>query len=311
MKKAIFILCLVSLLTACTNSKNESSIISDATTIASTNSVITTNKLVNPDASNYNSFPFNDDSGTNDNSLKPSKAFSKLTVEEISKLNTKKIGFGQGLRLDAQNRPYCSLDFNAQFGKYDSYAIKDEKNIVYLTFDQGYENGYTAKILDVLKEKKVKATFFILQDYVNRNEALVQRMIDEGHTLGNHSVHHYSMPTLDINTAKNEILGIDEYMLQKFNYEMTLFRPPMGEYSEQSLAVTQLCGYKTVLWSYAYADWDPAKQMEPSVALEKVTNAAHPGCIYLLHSVSKTNTEILSQLIDNLKSKGYSFGIPQ
>jgi len=203
------------------------------------------------------------------------------------------------------------LDFNSEFEKYDSYAIKNEEKVVYLTFDQGYENGYTAKILDTLKENNVKATFFVIQDYVERNHDLVQRMIDEGHTIGNHSVHHYSMPTLDIEKSKKEILDLHDYMKNEFNYEMDMFRPPMGEYSEKSLAITQACGYKTVFWSYAYADWDPAKQMENSKAFEKVTNAAHSGCIYLLHSVSKTNAEILNDVIKDLKQKGYAFGIPE
>ena len=136
-------------------------------------------------------------------------------------------------------------------------------------------------------------------------------MIAEGHTIGNHSVHHYSMPTLDINTAKEEINGLPDYMVENFNYQMYLFRPPKGEYSEKSLAITQACGYKTVMWSYAYADWDTNKQIQPSVALPKVQNAAHPGCIYLLHSVSSTNAAILGDLIDNLKAQGYTFAIPE
>jgi len=132
-------------------------------------------------------------------------------------------------------------------------------------------------------------------------------MIDEGHTIGNHSVHHYSMPTLDINTCRKEITEEHDYIKEKFNYEMYLFRPPMGEFSEQSLAITQSCGYKTVLWSYAYADWNPDRQMEPSKALSKITEAVHPGAIYLLHSVSKTNCEILGEFIDNVKALGYEF----
>lgn len=232
-----------------------------------------------------------------------------LSDEEISKLGTKKCGFGQGVRLDENNCPYGALDFNNEFGKYDAFAITDEENTVYLTFDQGYENGYTAKILDTLKEKNIKATFFVLDDYVRKNPDLIKRMIAEGHVLGNHSVHHHSMPTLDIATSKNEINELHDFIKAEYNYEMTLFRPPMGEFSEQSLAITQACGYKTVMWSYAYADWDVNKQLENSKALEKVTNAAHDGCIYLLHSVSKTNCEILPLVIDNLIAKGYTFSV--
>ncbi len=234
-----------------------------------------------------------------------------MSDEEISKLNTKKCGFGQGLRLDEKNRPYCSLDFNNEFGKYDAFAIEEDDDTIYLTFDQGYENGYTTLILDTLKQKNIKATFFVLDDYVKRNPELVGRMIEEGHTVGNHSVHHYSMPTLDINMAKKEINELHDYILEEYGYEMTLFRPPMGEFSEQTLAVTQSCSYKTVMWSYAYADWDPNKQLSYDKALEKVSNAAHPGCIYLLHSVSKTNCEILPEFIDIMIEKGYTFSIPE
>jgi len=312
MKKALLISCLVAVLTACNFSQNDSNE-SVMTSTSKKEVIYVTEKNIEENDSklvdnNYSSFPFDTSSDENSDSIsKPKKITTKLSDEEIAKLNTKKCGFGQGLRLDENNRPYCSLDFNAEFGKYDSFAIKDAENTMFLTFDQGYENGYTAKILDTLKAKNVKATFFILMDYAKRNPELVQRMINEGHTLGNHSVHHYSMPTLDTEKSKAEIQGLHDYVVEEFGYEMSLFRPPMGEYSEQSLAITQACGYETVLWSYAYPDWDPLKQMEPAKALEKVTNASHSGCVYLLHSVSKTNSEILGDFIDNATEKGFTF----
>ena len=308
MKKAILILCFTFLLTSCSkNTDNSSSQPSESEKTTTSASASELDK----DVPTNNSLPFDSDSTTNTDSKIPTVS-QKLSDNEISKLNTKKCGYGQGLRLDKNNRPYGALDFNSAFSKYNSFAIKEnQKKVIYLTFDQGYENGYTAKILDALKEKNVKATFFVLTDYVKRNPELIKRMINEGHTIGNHSVHHYSMPTLDINTARKEITELHDYMQEEYNYTMYLFRPPMGEYSEQSLAVTQSCGYRTVLWSYAYADWDSKKQMNPSAALEKVTKAAHSGCIYLLHSVSSTNASILGNLIDNLKAEGYTFDIPQ
>ena len=308
MKKAILILCFTFLLTSCSkNTDNSSSQPSESEKTTTSASASELDK----DVPTNNSLPFDIDSTTNTDSKIPTVS-QKLSDNEISKLNTKKCGYGQGLRLDKNNRPYGALDFNSAFSKYNSFAIKEnQKKVIYLTFDQGYENGYTAKILDTLKEKNVKATFFVLTDYVKRNPELIKRMINEGHTIGNHSVHHYSMPTLDINTARKEITELHDYMQEEYNYTMYLFRPPMGEYSEQSLAVTQSCGYRTVLWSYAYADWDSKKQMNPSAALEKVTKAAHSGCIYLLHSVSSTNASILGNLIDNLKAEGYTFDIPQ
>lgn len=306
MKKAILILCLAFLLTACDNNNNENEN-SDTTTKATTTTAETTD-TTNETTTTIKVDPLRE--GLINISAKKATIKSILSDEEISKLNTSKNGYGQGVQFDEMNRPLAALLFNSQFEKYDSYAITNQENTVYLTFDQGYENGYTTVILDTLKDKNVKATFFILKDYAVRNKELVQRMIDEGHIIGNHSLHHYSMPTLDIEASKQELIGLHKYMQDEFGYEMNLFRPPMGEYSEQSLAIAQACGYKTVLWSYAYADWDVNKQMEPSKALEKVTKASHSGCIYLLHSVSKTNSEILPEVINSLISKGYSFGIP-
>ncbi len=230
-----------------------------------------------------------------------------ISERDYNSLSDKKCGYGQGIQLDEKNRPFCATDFNSQFKKYDAYAIKNDEKTIYLTFDQGYENGYTAKILDVLKQKNVKATFFVLEDYAIRNSELVERMINEGHTIGNHSFHHYSMPTLDENTCKNEILHLHDYIKEKFNYEMTLFRPPMGEFSEKSLAITQDCGYETVMWSFAYADWNVNAQPEQNSSLTKMIEAKHDGAIYLLHSVSSTNAEILDDFIDNAINEGYNF----
>ena len=227
---------------------------------------------------------------------------------DIYSLDNTKHGYGQGKRLDENNRPFGALEFNAEYEKYSAKAIDDtDEKVIYLTFDQGYENGYTAKILDVLKEKGVKATFFVLQDYAQRNPELVRRMIDEGHIVGNHSVTHRSQPTLSVEECKSDIMELHEYMLKNFGYTMTRFRPPCGEFSERSLAVAQECGYETWFWSFAYADWDPEKQPDPAEAVEMLTNAAHCGEILLLHSVSKTNAEILSGVIDNLLAQGYTF----
>lgn len=226
---------------------------------------------------------------------------------DLSQLSRNSNGYGQGVQVDEQNRTTGALDFNASYKKLNATAIDEDSDKITLTFDQGYENGYTAKILDTLKEKKVKAVFFLLQDYAEKNPDLVKRMIDEGHIIGNHSVHHYSMPTLDEETCKTEIMDFHKYMQDNYNYNMTLFRPPMGEYSEFSLGVTANCGYKSVLWSFAYADWDTANQPDKATSSDKLINAAHKGAIYLLHSVSQTNTEILGDVIDGIREKGFEF----
>ncbi len=243
--------------------------------------------------------------------IQPLNADAKLSESEIEQLDRTKIGYGQGIQVDEQNRTLGAIDFNRNYSKYDAMAIGEnaEEKVITLTFDQGYENGYTSVILDTLKEKNVKAVFFVLQDYVEKNPELVKRMIDEGHVIGNHSVSHYSMPTLSGEDCKKEIIQLHEYMLENFNYEMTHFRPPMGEYSEYSLAQTQAVGYKTVLWSYAYADWDVTAQPDYETSYQKLVTALHPGAIYLLHSVSKTNAEVLPAFIDKVISMGYEFKV--
>ena len=226
---------------------------------------------------------------------------------DLSQLSRESVGYGQGVQVDDKNRTIGAVDFNEKYGNLKAKAINDDEKI-YLTFDQGYENGYTSKILDVLKEKNVKATFYLLQDYAEKNPNLVQRMIDEGHTIGNHSVHHYSMPTLNQAECEKEIMDFHKYMEDNYGYKMTSFRPPKGEFSEFSLGVTANCGYETELWSFAYADWDVNNQPDEAQSLEKLVNAVHPGAIYLLHSVSQTNANILGDFIDEVRNKGYAFG---
>ena len=244
---------------------------------------------------------------TSSEHAEPVMMSAQTVRDDPALLSSDQHGYGQGVLTDEQNRTLGALEFNKTYGKYDAAAINEDDDKITLTFDQGYENGYTAQILDTLKEKKVKAVFFLVQDYAERNPGLVKRMIDEGHTVANHSVHHYSMPSLDTETARHEIIDFHEYMKEHFGVEMNMFRPPMGEFSEQSLAVTKKCGYKTVLWSFAYADWDVDKQPEQSQAKEKLINAAHPGAIYLLHSVSATNAAILGDVIDGIRENGFEF----
>lgn len=255
-----------------------------------------------------------DSSIVSDNARTDINSGARVTMEEKSiepvqanVLSTEKHGYGQGVITDDMNRPTGALDFNAQYGEYNACAINEDSKGILLTFDQGYENGLTAQILDTLKEKKVKAVFFVLQDYAERNPELVQRMIDEGHIVGNHSVSHYSMPELSAKECAEEINGLQKYMQEKFNYKMTLFRPPMGEFSEQSLSVTNDCGCKTVLWSYAYADWDTDNQPAEAESEKKLIEAAHEGAIYLLHSVSQTNADILGNVIDGIRANGFEF----
>ncbi len=216
------------------------------------------------------------------------------------------IGYGQGTQVDADNCPIGALEFDAQYAQYGARATTPDKSRIVLTFDQGYENGYTDDILDVLAEKQVTAIFFLTGDYAQRETELVGRMINEGHMLGNHGMTHASLPTLDEAAAKEEIASLHEFVIQKYGYTMQYFRCPCGEYSEETLRVAQSLGYKTLFWSSAHVDWLTDDQPAPAAALQKLTGAAHGGEILLLHSVSSTNAEILGELIDEFRAMGYT-----
>ena len=217
---------------------------------------------------------------------------------------TKK-GYGQGTAVDEKNRPVDALQFNSRFGDLDAFALSEDDKRIIITFDQGYENGYTAKILDTLKAKNVQAVFFLTGPYAKTETALVKRMINEGHILGNHGMTHASLPTLSDEDAKKEIMSLHNYVMNNYGYQMQYFRCPCGEYSEQALETDKKCGYNTLFWSSAYVDWNTNSQPSPAEGLKKLTDAAHGGEILLLHSVSATNAEILGDLIDNFRAKGF------
>lgn len=233
-------------------------------------------------------------------------AAAVISSNQAYALDTAKIGYGQGTAVDSENRPVDAAEFNNRYGDLDACALSEEKNRIILTFDQGYENGYTAKILDTLKEKNVSAIFFLTGDYAKKETALVKRMIDEGHILGNHGMTHASLPTLSNDAAKEEIMSLHNFVRDTYGYEMQYFRCPCGEYSESALKTAQDCGYKTLFWSFAYVDWKTDSQPAPSEGLEKLTESAHSGEILLLHSVSSTNAEILGEVIDNFRAKGFT-----
>ena len=183
---------------------------------------------------------------------------------------------------------------------------KDSK-VIYLTFDEGYEAGYTSEILKILKENDVKATFFLTAHYVNTQEDLVKQMIDEGHIIGNHTVNHKSMPSLTEEEIKKEVMDLHQSVYEKFGYEMKYIRPPKGEFSEKTLQVTNTLGYENVMWSFAYEDWNEEKQPDEEKAKNKILNNLHNGEIMLLHGNSKTNMNILDGVIKEAKNMGYVF----
>ncbi len=182
-----------------------------------------------------------------------------------------------------------------------------EKKAMYLTFDEGYEAGYTSQLLNTLKQNQVKATFFITAHYVNTQPDLVKQMIEEGHIIGNHTVNHKSMPDLTEEQIKKEVMELHQVIHEKFNYEMKYIRPPKGEFSEKTLQVTNQLGYTTVMWSFAYEDWNEEKQPNEESAKKKIVDNFHNGEIMLLHGNSKTNTNLLDTIIKEAKGMGYEF----
>lgn len=184
---------------------------------------------------------------------------------------------------------------------------KSKDKVLYLTFDCGYENGYTEKILDALKEKNVNAAFFCTLPQVKENPELIRRMIDEGHIVGNHSVTHPSFAEITTEQMTKEIHGMEEYLKENFNYSEPYFRFPKGEYTDTAIQTVNSLGYSCVFWSLAYADWDLNNQKGEQYAYEKVVSRLHPGAVILLHSVSPDNANALSRIIEEAKKQGYKF----
>lgn len=202
----------------------------------------------------------------------------------------------------------ATADFLKQ---YDSYYVGNpsEKKI-YLTFDAGFENGCTPAILDALKKHNVKATFFVVGNYIETSPDLVKRMVEEGHIVGNHTYHHPDMSKIsDMESFQKEIQSLEQLYQQTTGQEMKKFyRPPQGKYSESNLKQAKELGYKTVFWSLAYVDWYQDKQPSKEEAFAKLLPRVHPGAVVLLHSTSKTNAEILDELLTKWEEAGYTFG---
>lgn len=240
-------------------------------------------------------------------SFEPANPAAVTEFSAYAALDSTKLGWGPGGPVDELNRSQGALAYQEKYGKYDADFIGHNSKKIYLTFDQGYENGYTAPILDVLKEKDCPALFFLTGHYAKTESELIQRMIDEGHLLGNHSTDHLSFPDTPLEQCKEDVAWLHEYVKETYNYEMSLFRFPAGEFSEQTLKLMQDMGYRSVFWSFAYRDWEVDNQPDPATALETIVSKAHPGAIILLHSVSATNAKILGQVIDELRAQGYEF----
>ena len=197
-----------------------------------------------------------------------------------------------------------------QLRQYDAAYIGDTgEKVLYLTFDAGYENGCTAEILDILKEQEVQAAFFLVGNYIEKNADLVRRMVQEGHTVGNHTMHHYDMSRLSDKAAfQKELTDLEALYRDTVGSQMPKFyRPPQGLYSEENLAMAKELGSQTVFWSLAYVDWNNDSQPSREQALSKLLPRTHNGAVILLHSTSRTNAQILGELIEHWKAEGYRF----
>lgn len=216
-----------------------------------------------------------------------------------------------GLGFKEDGKPPTGNASVADLAKHNAYYIGDtSKNIIYLTFDAGFENGNTEKILDSLKKHNVKATLFLVGNYIETSPELVERMVEEGHTIGNHTYSHPDMSKIsDEESFKKELQSLESLYKETTGQELLkIYRPPQGKYCVSNLEMADKLGYKTIFWSLAYVDWYENKQPTKEEAFNKLLKRIHPGAIVLLHSTSKTNGDILDELLTKWEDMGYSFG---
>ncbi len=235
--------------------------------------------------------------------------FSVPDPENSNGLSTKKTAHSFGVARNGQVHE-ISRQSQSFFEKNNFNAVTYDtsgERVLYLTFDCGYENGYTNKILDTLKEKNVTAAFFCTLDNIKAEPELMARIINEGHILGNHSTNHPSFDEISRAQMANEIEQCDNYLREHFGYSAPYFRFPKGEYSESALDLVNSLGYKCVFWSLAYDDWNTENQKGKDYAFKKVSERLHPGAVILLHSVSADNAQALAEIIDYAHENGYTF----
>lgn len=235
---------------------------------------------------------------------------SLYTRGYLETLDTTLNGYGAGNAVDSKNRPTYAISLTEKFRHFDAHFIAPNNGKIYLSFNCGYEyNNLTTVFLDILKEKDVKVVFFVNYHFVEDNPELIRRIIDEGHILANHCTGHPDLPNLSIDRIVSEIMTIHNYVLETYGYEMKLFRPPSGYYSEQVLAIAQSLGYRTYNFSFSYRDWYEDNLPDPEETLNKLVSKAHSGAIYQLHTVSGTNAQIIGPFIDAMRDQGYSFAL--
>lgn len=236
--------------------------------------------------------------------------FAVNDPENTKGLSTEKIAHSFGV---ASNETPNDISVNSQKhfddGNFKALTLdnKTEEKVVYLTFDVGYDNGYTGMILDTIKEKNVPAAFFCTVGEMQSDPESIVRMINEGHIVGNHTENHPSMDEISRTEMMKEVKAFDDYIRTNFGYSSPYFRFPKGEYSDSALDLLGSLGYLSVFWSLAYSDWDVNNQKGASYAHDTVTARIHPGAVILLHAVSSDNAEALGDIIDTVRGMGYEF----
>lgn len=231
---------------------------------------------------------------------------NNVNAEDYSKYSNETHGWG--LSVNKEHKVPINAGSELFEGNQALYYVETDQKEIYLTFDCGFENGFTPKILDTLKKHNVKALFFVTKPYLQDNADLVKRMKEEGHLVGNHTCRHLSTPSLSEAEIKKELNENAEYMKEKTGYDMDLyFRPPMGEFSERTLHITKDMGYTTVLWSMAFYDYDVNNQPGADAIYKQFMTYYHKGAIPLVHVISQSDTEALDSIISSMQEKGYSF----
>lgn len=238
------------------------------------------------------------------------KGAGALKEQVIPASNVIKNGENWGLGFGETGSQPSGTESAEIMKKYDAYYVGDAKEkVLYLTFDCGYENGNTPAILTALKKHKVKATFFVVGHFLKENNDLVKQIVKEGHTIGNHTYNHPNIIGMSKEKFESELTQVEDLYKEITGKEMTkYYRPPQGKYNVENLQMAQAKGYKTFFWSLAYVDWNAYAQPTKEEAFEKLLSRIHPGAIVLLHNTSKTNGEILDELLGKWEDMGYSFG---
>ena len=249
------------------------------------------------------------DSVGQDNAVEPPKEPSPTPYVEpfVDKLTGE--GKGWGLSFGNPGEQPRGNASREELAQYDAYFMGDDsEKVIYLTFDCGYENGNTERILDALKAHEAPATFFVVGHFLETAPEMVKRMVEEGHAVGNHTYHHYDVDTVDEDAFCGEMQDVEELFKELTGAELSpYYRPPEGKCGIINLKRAQSLGYNTIFWSLAHVDWDVNNQPSHQSAIDKLTSRIHPGAIVLLHNTSSTNGEILDELLTKWEEMGYTF----